>query len=197
MILNYLPMRVPLAEISGGTAITTVAIVAASAYVFYLVGKRSHTKSSTSESVPDPSLASKVFKANPSTIQAQQAFIDNLDKILPFFSGVSSIQIDRDGLTDAIIDINDEDLVSLWRRMIDRPELWINQMAAWGVKPESCISFVAMPKHQEMYSVSDGTNVELGKKYLVKSACWVRTITKQDGSVAKEIVRKGIVEAQL
>lgn len=167
-------------KITTGVTIAIVAGIGVAAYVFYMIGKKSTNKKNISE---------KYIKSNPNTIQAQRAFVENLDKLLPYFSGVTEIKIDKQGLTDAIIGVNNEDLIAIWKKMVDRPDLWLNQMAAWGVKPDMCQSFVAMEKHKAQYVTADNSELELGVRYTVTSACWIHTTN--DG--VKKIVKKGIV----
>lgn len=170
-----------------GTAIAIAAGIGVAAFVFYRIGKK-NKKGSSNDGTP----VSKYIKSNPNTIQAQRAFVENLDKLLPYLSGVTDIKIDKQGLTDAIININNEDLVAIWKKMVDRPDLWINQMAAWGVKPDLCQSFVAMEKHKAQYLTTDNSELVLGEKYTVTSACWILT-TNEDGKSVKKVVKKGIV----
>lgn len=94
-------------KITTGVTIAIVAGIGVAAYVFYMIGKKSTNKKNISE---------KYIKSNPNTIQAQRAFVENLDKLLPYFSGVTEIKIDKQGLTDAIIGINNEDLIAIWKK---------------------------------------------------------------------------------
>lgn len=177
-------------EISFGSVVATLAVVGVAAYAFYRIGKKN-----MKEPVEKNDVSAKYIKSNPNTIQAQRAFIENLDKLLPYFKGVTEIKIDKQGLTDAIISINNEDLIAIWKKMADRSDLWINQMAAWGVKPDLCQSFVAMEKHKAQYMTTDNSELVLGEKYMVTSACWILT-TNEDGKSVKKVVKKGIVTKQ-
>ncbi|MBR6847418.1 MAG: hypothetical protein IKM74_04735 [Bacteroidales bacterium] len=172
------------------TFFAATAVIGLAAYAFYRIGKKK-----TSDTPKNENPASKTIKSNPNTIQAQQAFLKNLNRLLPFFSGVSEIKIDTEGLTDAIITINDEDLIAFWKKMVNRPDLWLSQMAAWGVKPDLCQSFVAMEKHKAQYMTTDNSELVLGEKYTVTSACWILT-TNEDGKIIKKVVKKGIVTKQ-
>lgn len=171
-------------DISLGAVVTTLAAVGVAAYAFYRVGKK-NMKETPKRETP----VSKYIKDNPNTIQAQRAFVENLDKLLPYFSGATEIKVDKQGLTDVIIGINNEDLIAIWKKMVDRPGLWLNQMAAWGVKPDMCQSFVAMEKHKAQYVTADNSELELGERYAVTSACWIHTTNEG----VKKIVKKGIV----
>ena len=169
--------------------VVIIIVVVAVVCVLYRIGKNAQKE------LPNTSkkeLEKKYISNNPNTIYAQRAFVENLDKLLPYFSGVSEITIDKQGLTDAIISINNDDLISIWKNMMDKPDLWINQISAWGVKPEFCQSFVAMEKHKALYVTADNKELELGEKYEVTSASWILT-TNEDGRVIKKIVKKGIV----
>lgn len=173
-----------------GIIIAIIAGVGVAAYAFYRVGKKNKKKP-----VEKNDVSEKYIKSNPNTIQAQRAFVENFDKLSPYFSGAIQIKIDKEGLTDAIISINNEDLIAIWKKMADRPELWINQMAAWGVKPDLCQSFVAMEKHKAQYMTTNNSELVLGEKYTVTSACWILT-TDKDGKSVKKVVKKGIVTKQ-
>lgn len=171
-------------DISFGAVATVFAAVGVAAYAFYRIGKK-NMKETPEKETP----VSKYIKDNPNTIEAQRAFIANLDKLLPYFSGVTEIKIEKQDLTDAIIGINNEDLIAIWKKTADRPDLWINQMAAWGVKPDLCQSFVAMEKHKAQYVSADNSQLELGERYVVTSACWFHTTNEG----VKKVVKKGIV----
>ena len=177
-------------EISFGSVVATLAVVGVAAYAFYRIGKRN-----MKEPVEKNDVSAKYIKSNPNTIQAQRAFIENLDKLLPYFSGVTEIKIDKQGLTDAIIGLNNEDLIAIWKKMVVRPDLWLDQMAAWGVKPDLCHSFVAMEKHKAQYMTTDNSVLVLGEKYIVILACWIYT-TNEDGKIVKKVVKKGVVTKQ-
>ena len=190
-------------EISSVVVLLGLAAVGAAAYAFYRMGKRKGQEQSQQPSQqPQQPLQQQqqqpsqepYIKENPNTPQAKVAFINNLSRLMPFFSGVSEIKIDRENLTDVIIDINDEDLTGLWNKMVNRPELWINQMAAWGVAPDTRQEFMAMEKHLELYSTKQGETIEIGKQYKVLSACWILTTTDDKGASTKKVVKKGIAE---
>ena len=181
-------------EITTGGVILGIAVVGIAAYAFYRVGKNSQKKEpeSSRETTIDPD---RYIKSNPSTPKAKQAFIENIEKLMPFVNGVTEITIDKSGLTDAIISINDEDLTALWKQMINRTELWVNQMAAWGVAPDARKGFTAMAKHKDLYTTKNGNELQLGQKYNVLSACWLYTTTDSNGTTMKKVVKKGIVES--
>lgn len=179
-------------EITTGTVILGLAAVGAVAYGFYRVGKK--TTDNKKDKSPKQSPLNDYIKSNPSTPLAQKAFLENVEKFMPFFNGVTSIDIDKDGLTDAIIDTGNKDLIALWKQMVNRTDLWLNQMAAWGVAPDARTGFVAMEKHNGMYITMEGHDLQIGKAYTVTSACWVKTETLPDGTVKKSVIRKGTVE---
>lgn len=180
-------------EITTGGVILGIAAVGIAAYAFYRVGKNSQKKEpeSSGETTIDPN---KYIKSNPNTPKAKQAFIGNIEKLMPYVDGVAEITIDKSGLTDAIISINDDDLTALWKQMINRTELWVNQMAAWGVAPDARKGFAAMEKHKELYTTKDDKELQLGQRYNVLSACWLYTTTDSNGTTRKKVVKKGIVE---
>lgn len=192
-------------EISSGVVLLGLVIVGVAAYAFYRMGKRNGREQPQQQASQQPQQPLQqpqqqqpsqepYIKENPNTPQAKVAFLNNLSRLMPFFSGVSEIKIDRENLTDVIIDINDEDLTGLWNKMVNRPELWINQMAAWGVAPDTRQEFMAMEKHLELYSTKQGEAIEIGKQYKVLSACWILTTTDDKGASTKKVVKKGIAE---
>ena len=139
----------------------------------------------------NPSKPTATFKENINMAAAQKAFFTNLNKFVPLLNGS---KIDLDKWSDAVIDTNDEDLTALWYKMVNRPDLWINQMASWGLKQERCESFTAMDKHIRLYATVNGAEITLGQKYIVKSPCWLLTSQDENGRVIKKVVKKGIVE---
>ena len=145
-------------------------------------------KNSTEENSSKPTAS---FKKNPNIATAQKAFLNNLNRFVPL---LNSTKIDQDKWSDAVIDVNDEDLTALWYKMINRLDLWVNQMAAWGLKQERCESFMAMDKHSQLYSTASGLELTIGQKYVVKSPCWLLTTQDENGHAIKKVVKKGIVE---
>jgi hypothetical protein len=49
-----------------------------------------------------------------------------------------------------------------------------------------------MEKHKAQYVTADNSELELGERYAVTSACWILT-TNEDGKSIKKIVKKGTV----
>lgn len=139
----------------------------------------------------NPSKPTATFKENINMVAAQKAFLTNLNKFVPLLDGS---KIDPSKWSDVVIDINDEDLMALWYKMVNRPDLWVNQMASWGLKQERCEAFTAMDKHIQLYATANGTEITLGQKYIVKSPCWLLTSQDENGRVVKKVVKKGIVE---
>ena len=168
------------------------------AAVFWFVGKKNRVENKPAnpqkpESPKPKSPEDKYISENPSTPKAKKAFLENLSKLMPFFTGVTEINVDKKGLTDAIIDINDADLISLWNQTIDKPEKWINIVNSFGVAADNRTEFVAMEKHLEMYSLIDDSPLEVGSRYSVLSACWILTESVNE-KTTKRVVKKGIVE---
>lgn len=142
-------------------------------------------------STENPSKPTATFKENINMAAAQKAFLTNLHKFVPL---LNDSKIDSNKWSDAVIDINDDDLMALWYKMVNRPDLWVNQMASWGLKQERCEAFTAMDKHIQLYATANGTEITLGQKYIVKSPCWLLTSQDENGRVIKKVVKKGIVE---
>lgn len=180
-------------RVSFGGFLTGVAAAFLLAVVFWFIGKKNPEAKKPAVSPKSDSPEDKYISKNPSTPKAKKAFLENLPKLLPYFSGVSEIIIDKKGLTDAIIDINDADLTALWNQTIDKPEMWINIMASFGVAADNRTEFAAMEKHLEMYSSIDDSPLEVGSRYSVLSACWILT-ESVEGKTIKKVVKKGLVE---
>lgn len=173
-------------KVTVGGLFTGLAVVCALAFVFYLIGRKKSGDNRNPKYLPP-------LKPNPNTPKAKKAFLDNLPKFMPYFSGVSEIIVDRDGMSDAVVDLNDDDLIALWNQTKDNPKMWINQMAAFGVSADSRTEFVAMNKHKEMYSLEGGGEIQEGIRYKVLSACWIQTLSELEKTV-KKVVKKGIVK---
>ena len=177
-------------KITFGGVFTGMVIAALVVYALYYYGKKN--AKNTIPATPNPTRPNPI-KPNPSTPQAKKAFISNIDKLMPFFSGVEEISVNNDGLTDAIIDINDQDLIALWYQFKDRKDLWLNQMAAFGVAPDACKEFVAVERHKERYTTVNGSEIQNGQKYIVLSSCWLFTTIENEKTV-KKVIKKGIEE---
>lgn len=179
------PLKITFGGLFGGLIVALLLLL----LLFYLVGKK-RVGSAEKQPTPIPS----PFKPNPSTPKAKQAFLNNIDRLVPFFSGVKDITIDKNGLTDAIIDINDDDLLALWHQTMNNPKMWITLMASFGLSADARTVFVAMDIHKTMYTTNDGSEIQLGLRYSVISACWILTTTDEDGRSVKKVVKKGMVK---
>ncbi|MCR4812809.1 MAG: hypothetical protein K5867_09500 [Bacteroidales bacterium] len=177
-------------SISAGGAIAIIAVIGLATYAFYRRGKKVNSSQNSMEAQPTPAPQATL----PNMARAQKAFMSNIDKFIIYFEGVTNIKVDWDKLSEAIIDINDDDLNKLLLIYKKNPTRWIDQMATWGVKPESCVEFTAMDKHKKQYTTKDGREIIAGKRYTVLSACWLITKTHNEGATIKEILKKGIVE---
>ena len=58
------------------------------------------------------------------------------------------------------MDINNEDLIEYWKKYQKRPDAWLNLMAMWGIKHESCSSFMAFDTYNQMYGLSNGESMQ-------------------------------------
>lgn len=172
--------------------IAIIAVAVLLAYAFYRRGKKANLSQNTKG--PNSQSPSATQPTPPNMPNAQKAFMANIDKLIVFFDGVTEIKIDWENFSDTIIDISDNDLSKLLLMYRKNPTRWIDQMATWGVKPESCVEFTAMDKHKKQYTTKNGNEIVSGKRYSVMSACWLITKTNSDGTTIKEILKKGIVE---
>lgn len=175
-------------EIGTGTVVVAIAVVGFAAYGLYRAGKRSMASQKQQPQQPESRI-----KASPNMVNAQRAFLSNIPKMMPFFKGVEEITIDKEGLTDTIIDVNDDDLIGLWKLLKNRPEYFIDIISSWGVSPERCMELVATNNTKNQYNTYDGSVIEPGVRYRVTDACWFQTISNAEGKSEKLVVKKGLI----
>ena len=129
--------------------------------------------------------------------QAKVAFMAHLDNFVPLLSALTQTSADIQKWTEAIVDINDDDLTGLWKKCVKSgspTEKWLQLLASWQIKADSCKSFTCCSEDNvESYTLESGEAIEMGVKYAVVSPCWVLTKEDADGKIQKQVIVKGIV----
>lgn len=121
---------------------------------------------------------------------AEVAFKNNLNQFVTLLRGVTSNSItNKEDWTNIIVEINNDDLIDMWKEGINRPELWVTYLQTFNVQMDWVESFVSVHEYREMYDVYEGGELELGEKYYVKSPCWLYT----DSDNRKTVLLKGKV----
>lgn len=126
-------------------------------------------------------------------IAAKKTFLNNIDKFIPKLDSLCDGTYNHKEWTEKIIEINDENLTSLWKNIFNNKEYILRILSQWGIKPEMCTSFFSLESHKELYIKNDGKDIEAGKKYKVIKQCWVSTQTNNEGKIIKSILTKGKV----
>lgn len=133
--------------------------------------------------------------ANPVTskqkIGAKETFIKNIKRFTTKLNSLLDNSYNSSDWTDDIIDLNNEELTDLWKRIYKNVDSILRIFAMWGIKPENCTSFVGIDSYKEMYATNTGIGIEKGIRYIVKSPCWILT---DNATGKKEIILKGVVE---
>lgn len=124
---------------------------------------------------------------------AEFAVEKNLTKIAPLLRGVSRESItNSEDWTSLVISINNDDLTQLWKECVKRPELWVTYLQTFKLQMEWVDSFEGLDGYKEKYSMENGDEIVVGKKYRVVSPCWIYT----DKNNQKSVILKGIVKPQ-
>ena len=124
---------------------------------------------------------------------AEFAVEKNLTKIAPLLRGVSRESItNSEEWTSLVISINNDDLTQLWKECVKRPELWVTYLQTFKLQMEWVDSFEGLDGYKEKYSMENGDDIVIGKKYRVVSPCWIYT----DKNNQKSVILKGIVKPQ-
>lgn len=106
---------------------------------------------------------------------AKFAFLDNLDRFKALLPTLCDGTFNSADWTDDIIDINNDELIMYWKKVHKSADSWSRLLASWGLKPDNCMSFIAMEVHKKMYVTLDGAEITLGQSYNVSQKCWIQT----------------------
>ena len=120
---------------------------------------------------------------------AKDAFLKNIDSFVPYLDGLLSGTIDKTLWSEAIVSINNQELLDLWRKAVTNPRVWVNVIASWGISSDKCMEFVAIDGRNDLYETMNKSPLIVGKKYKVATYAWIQT--NMDGK--KSIIKKGIV----
>lgn len=106
---------------------------------------------------------------------AKVAFLENLDRFKALLPTLCDGSFNSSDWTDNIIDIDNDELTMYWKKAHTSVDAWMRLLASWGLKPENCVSFIAMEVHKKMYVTIDGAEITLGQSYNVSQKCWIQT----------------------
>lgn len=121
---------------------------------------------------------------------AKEIFIKNISKFTTNFNSLLDGSYNSNNWTDDIIDLNNEELIVYWKKIYNKVDSILRMLAMWGIKPETCSSFVGVNSYKEMYITETGDSIEKGIRYIVKSPCWILT---DNATGEKKIILKGVV----
>lgn len=122
---------------------------------------------------------------------AREALLANLIGLQPLFTALEQNLTPIPEISDAIIEINNPELMALWVKISKNPESIKRVFAMWGIKKEDEMQFQTQPHHKERYQTSDGGVPEDGAIYKVTSPCWILTETDKRGVSSKSVIFKG------
>ena len=129
--------------------------------------------------------------------QAKKAFLSNIQTFVPILSSLNDDTFNAKVWTEYIVTVNDFHLIELWKKYVsaeDTKNKWKRLLASWQVKSDVCKSFTCVSEdNKASYTLSDGSAITEGVKYKVEKPCWVYTFEKEDGTIVKAILTKGIV----
>lgn len=138
--------------------------------------------------------ATGVYQNKPLNLMAaKQAFINNIALFAPRLNSLCDGSYCSSDWTDDIIDINNEDLMLLWKRIHTDSNSVLRVLSTWGLKPDMCKSFISVEYHLGLYTLSDGSPIVIGKDYKVDKQCWLFTENDSEGNSVKRIIVKGVV----
>ena len=106
---------------------------------------------------------------------AKVAFLENLDRFKALLTTLCDGSFNSSDWTDNIIDIDNDELTMYWKKAHTSVDAWMRLLASWGLKPENCVSFIAMEVHKKMSVTIDGAEITLGQSYNVSQKCWILT----------------------
>ena len=115
--------------------------------------------------------------------------LKNLKGFLPLLDTLITDTYDKALWSEAMVSIDNKELLELWRKALVKPKVWLNLLASWGLSYDACMEFVAIAGREELYQTKDNSPLIVGKKYKVLSNAWI--LTSNEGK--KSIIKKGIV----
>jgi len=167
-------------------AIVATLIIAA---IYYLV------KTKSQEPQKDEPQSPPTKTQNSNIGKAKDAMLKNINKFIDLLDDLSKNKLDLNKWTDLIIDLNDKDLMNLWKQFCDKPaNKWINLLASWGLRNDNCQSFEGSEYYKMMYWDENKNTIEADVKYDVLFPCWILTIDGEDGKSVKKVIKKGVAK---
>lgn len=124
---------------------------------------------------------------------AKSAFLKHVNQFAPRLNSLCDGTYKGSDWVDEIIEINDQDLIELWKKIHNESKAILRVLSGWGLKPEMCMSFVCMETHKNLYATANGLPMEIGKTYNVTKQCWILTTANAEGKNIKSVLVKGEV----
>ncbi len=166
---------------------STIAVVAAGSCCYlYVKNKRAVSTKDSDESKNKPKQKSIKKVTTPihvvpsPNVPAKDAILLNIDNLVPLLDGVEDGTLDIDAWSDAIISINNEELISIWKKVYKKPELWLHLLSSWGITYDNCMQFIASEYRKNLYESIDGEVLVEGQTYKVIKGTWI--LTSLEGS---------------
>lgn len=125
------------------------------------------------------------------TMPAKECFIKNLSLFAPLLNSLrGNMEVQK--WKEAIISTNNYQLFQYWNKISNKASAWETILQMWGLKCDTCISFIGIEAYKEMYQKEDGSDIEIGIKYRVIQPCWILTFS-DNNKIVKTVVSRGIV----
>lgn len=155
------------------------------------------TKSSDGRRAPQPitriSNSHEPIKVVPyPSGSAKEAFLANVSNMAPLFDALNKGEEFNENVNDAIIEINNIDLMNLWTKICNDHKAIIRILASWGIKKEDEIKFYPQNHHIDRYKTNTGQPIKFDQTYKVLEPCWIWTSVNKDGSHIKTVIKKSI-----
>lgn len=123
---------------------------------------------------------------------AKEAFLANVKNLTPLFDTLNKGGKFNEAVNDAIIEINNNELMNIWVKICKNPNAVLRIFASWGIRREDEVQFQPQKHHFERYKLHNGQSIIEGNNYKVLSPCWIYTFIDNDGVIHKEVVIKGV-----
>lgn len=123
---------------------------------------------------------------------AKKAFLANVMNLAPLFESLNKGEKFNETVNDAIIEINNNELMNIWVKICKDPKAIIRIFASWGIRCEDEVQFQPQKHHFERYKLPNGQSIIEGNNYKVLSPCWIYTFIDNDGTTHKDVVIKGV-----
>lgn len=127
-------------------------------------------------------------------VSAKKAFLANLSRFVPLLPQLDADKLDVAAWTEQVVDIDNPNLLKMWRQCAADPQMWRRVLASWGLKEDGCRSFTFLPGNAAMYDTADGSAPVDGERYRVERGCWVLSRDdREEGESSKRVVLKGVI----